>query len=135
MSHQLHWQQTLRQLCWQQTLRQLCWQQTLRQLCWQQTLLDSTLMRTQAFQDSRGAIVVSFARTAAAAEGDCTSYMNRLAKAGPLALQFRCAGCKRKDAAYAVQRRDIIFETIGKIFGRTAQRPSADVCARHAGKA
>ena len=46
----------------------------------------------QVFQDSRGAIVVSFSRQAAAAEGDITAYMKQLAKAGEVALQFRWVG-------------------------------------------
>ncbi|KAI8466205.1 MAG: hypothetical protein J3K34DRAFT_524737 [Monoraphidium minutum] len=49
----------------------------------------------QVFQDSRGAVVVSFSRGLAAAEGDVSAYMNRLARSGGTALQFRLC----KDAA------------------------------------
>lgn len=48
--------------------------------------------RGQAFQDARGAVVVSFARDAAAAEGDAAAYMGRLAVDSEVARNFRRGG-------------------------------------------
>ncbi|GBF90445.1 hypothetical protein Rsub_03441 [Raphidocelis subcapitata] len=43
----------------------------------------------QAFLDARGAVVVAFARGAAAAEGDVAAFMGEWSKFGDAALQFR----------------------------------------------